>query len=546
MKVLSTKQTGNMKNVYGYIRVSDQKQVEGASLSEQERIIGEYAVKNGLNILEWFRETKTAAKKGRPQFTKMMALLKKGKADGMVIHKIDRSARNLHDWAAVGDLIDKGIEVHFAHESLDMTERGGRLSADIQAVMASDYVRNLRQEALKGLYGRLKQGIYPFRAPVGYLDNGKGAVKTIDERYRKLIQMLFELYVHQDHSILTLIPVMKEKGLRNWRGNPLGKNSISRILNNPFYMGLMKVKGKVFEGSHEPIISPRLYKQAQLKIAGKARSGPSIHSYLFQGLIKCHLCSRSMIGEIQKGMVYYRCHKKGCSTKSRREDFIEQSVTNLLRQITLTEEEHSTLEGILNEYEQDKEKAKEDFLKGINLQLKDVMEKEQKIFDAYLENIIDKEELNERKNLFKEQIRDLNYSKKMVDAENDERLKIYRESLELCKSPINIYNSATKEEKRMLVKMMVSNFTVNEKRVMILPLSPYSQLANRDILTLCEHNRASSRTMSQPFIYSDKNTSPILPKPLTKDKIKEFGQLLIEELSPKPKKVFIDPSEYSP
>ncbi len=517
-----------MKNVYGYIRVSDQKQVEGASLSEQERIIREYSIKNDLNMLEWFRETKTAAKKGRPQFTKMIGLLQEGKADGVVIHKIDRSARNLHDWASVGDLIDRGIEVHFAHESLDMTERGGRLSADIQAVMASDYVRNLRQEALKGLYGRLKQGFYPFRAPIGYVDNGKGAVKTVDEKYRKLIVMLFELYVHEGHSINSLVPILKDMGLRNSYGNPLGKNSISKILNNPFYMGLMKVKGKIFEGSHEPIISQRLYKQAQLKINGNARSGPSLHNYLFQGLIKCHLCSRSMIGEIQKGMVYYRCHKKGCATKSVREDFAEQNIQNLLRQITFTEEEHNTLEDILNEYEEDKEKTREDFLKGINLQLNDLREKERKLFDAYLENIIEKDELNERKNLFKERIRDLSHSKRMFEADSDERLELFRESLELCKSPINMYRSATREEKRAMVKMMVSNFVINEKRVMISPLSPYSLIANRDILSLGGLERDSSRTLSQPFIYSDKNTSPILPKPLNRQQIQHLFELLME------------------
>ena len=57
----------------------------------------------------------------------------------MIIHKIDRSARNLKDWADLGELIDQGIDVHFANESLDLHSRGGRLSADIQAVVAADY-----------------------------------------------------------------------------------------------------------------------------------------------------------------------------------------------------------------------------------------------------------------------------------------------------------------------------------------------------------------------------------------------------------------------
>ena len=131
-------------------------------------------------IVRWFEERETAAKKGRPVWNEMLKLLRQGKAHGVLIHKIDRSARNLKDWADLGDCIDDGIEVHFANEGLDLNSRGGRLSADIQAVVAADYIRNLREEAKKGIYGRLKQGFYPSRAPIGYLDNGAAKPKTID------------------------------------------------------------------------------------------------------------------------------------------------------------------------------------------------------------------------------------------------------------------------------------------------------------------------------------------------------------------------------
>jgi len=166
-----------MKKVYGYLRVSTAKQGEGVSLIAQKEAINLYAEKYNLEIIQWFEELETAAKQGRPLFTAMMKQLQKKKADGVIIHKIDRGARNLKDWADLGNLIDQGVEIHFAHESLDLQARGGRLSADIQAVIAADYIRNLRQEAIKGLYGRLKQGIYPFQAPTGYLDAGKGNTK---------------------------------------------------------------------------------------------------------------------------------------------------------------------------------------------------------------------------------------------------------------------------------------------------------------------------------------------------------------------------------
>ncbi len=122
------------KTYFAYIRVSTVKQGEGVSLEAQKEAIERYCVQHGLMVAQWFQEKETAAKQGRPIFTDMIKRLNKKQAGGVVMHKIDRSARNLRDWATVGDLQDAGIDVHFAAESVDFASRGGRLTADIQAV----------------------------------------------------------------------------------------------------------------------------------------------------------------------------------------------------------------------------------------------------------------------------------------------------------------------------------------------------------------------------------------------------------------------------
>ena len=118
-----------MKTCFGYTRVSTAKQGEGVSLEAQKEAILGFASRNNIEIIQWFEEKETAAKKGRPIFNQMIADLKRHRADGLVIHKIDRSARNFADWAKIGDLADAGIGIHFATESLDFSSRGGRLRA---------------------------------------------------------------------------------------------------------------------------------------------------------------------------------------------------------------------------------------------------------------------------------------------------------------------------------------------------------------------------------------------------------------------------------
>lgn len=159
-----------MNSYFAYVRVSTVKQGEqGVSLQEQRTAIAAYAKHQGLVITEWFEEKETAAKKGRVQFGTMLEQLRNGDASGVIIHKIDRSARNLTDWATIGELADSGIKIHFATQNLDLATNEGRLSADLQAVIAANFSRNLREETKKGIYGRLKQGLYPFSAPISTL-----------------------------------------------------------------------------------------------------------------------------------------------------------------------------------------------------------------------------------------------------------------------------------------------------------------------------------------------------------------------------------------
>jgi len=106
------------------------------SLDVPQDAILRFAERNDIAIIRWFEEEQTAAKSGRPVFNQMLKALRAGKADGVVIYKIDRSARNFFDWDRIGKLADSGVDVHFATESLGFSSRGGRLTANIQMAVA--------------------------------------------------------------------------------------------------------------------------------------------------------------------------------------------------------------------------------------------------------------------------------------------------------------------------------------------------------------------------------------------------------------------------
>ncbi|MBK9632885.1 MAG: recombinase family protein [Saprospiraceae bacterium] len=530
-----------MKNVYGYIRVSTVKQGTGVSLQEQKEAIIRYAESHQLNIVEWFEEKETAAKQGRPLFNKMMKMVKNRISDGIIIHKIDRSARNLKDWALLGDLIDAGHEVHFAHESLDMDTRGGRLAADIQAVIASDYIRNLREEACKGLYGRLKQGIFPFYAPIGYLNCGRGQIKKVDPIQAPLVRKTFELYSSGNYNLKGMVKLMQELGLRNTRGSKISIQTISKILNNPFYTGIMKVKGKTFQGNHEPLISPKQYFEVQDILRGKTNSKIVKHDFLFRRLIKCKICNYSLIGEKSKGYIYYRCHTKECPTKGIREELVEKSIIKYFEDVRLHPLEDSFLKELLEEAQLNYSETYTSIDESLKLQRSNLSLKLEKLTDAYIESVIDKSQFDERKQRLMIEMQGLKLQEGLQTNQKEAIFRKAKNFLELLNSLKNSYLIGIKDEKRKLIKIITSNLTIQGKKLMIAMKSPFYEIANRPNLSSCALDRDKPRTCTVDYAKNDNfPQAPVDNKELRQQMeeileiIMKFCELQIEDNNEKP------------
>lgn len=319
---------------FAYIRVSTIRQGQfGVSFQEQKASIQQFAERHGLHIAQWIQETDTAAKVGRRVFRDMVHRLEAGEARGVILHKIDRGARNLRDWADIGDLIDAGVDVRFAHDDLRLDSRGGRLAADIQAIIAADYIRNLREEVKKGFYGRLRQGLYPLAAPVGYQNRGSGQVKTPDPVYGAVVAMIFELYATGEYSIRILGTELVQLGIVKRNGKAFCRSELARFLRNPFYAGTMRLTntGERFHGSHQPLISQALFERVQAVLAARRRIGRRAkHTFAYSRLIRCR-CGRHLVGErIKQRYTYYRCHEcRGvCIREERIDAWVSASLPN--------------------------------------------------------------------------------------------------------------------------------------------------------------------------------------------------------------------------
>ncbi|MDD5226980.1 MAG: recombinase family protein, partial [Candidatus Omnitrophica bacterium] len=446
-------------------------------MQEQKAAIEQYARKNQLEITEWFEERETAAKLGRPVFSRMLKNLHQQKASGVIIHKIDRSARNLKDWAALGELLDAGIDVRFAHDSLDMHARGGRLSADIQAVIAADYIRNLREETKKGFYGRLKQGLYPMRAPLGYLDQGGGQPKIPDPAKAPLIKEIFRLYATGNYSLEQLVTYLADRKCHNREGGKLTRNGLATILHNPFYIGLIHIRrtGETFSGIHEPLISKSQFDIVQDILSGKKKKGPGRHDFLFRRVFTCQSCKRSYIGEKQKGHNYYRCHF--CKDSCVREEVFENEVRGTLQPLQLSPDEIEQVSLLIASMKKSRTVMKETKKQEMQLRQERCDSRLDRLTDAYVDGVIEKETYLRRKESVLNEIKKIEEEMIDIDSQDDLIGRRVTERLELLKSLYLGYIRGTNDEKRELIKKVSSNRLIYGKNVAIELKTPFNELS---------------------------------------------------------------------
>ncbi len=464
------------------MRVSTAKQGEqGVSLQQQRDAITRFTERNSFYIHRWFEERETAAERGRPMFNEIIEGLRAGEASGLIVHKIDRSARNLKDWAEIGELIDQGVEVHFANEFLDLQTRGGRLSADIQAVVAADYIRNLKEEARKGYYGRLKQGVLPRPAPLGYLDAGPGKPKLVDPVSSPLIKRAFELYGTGSCSIENLVTKLHSMGLRSKAGRKVYKNPLNDVLRNPFYMGLIRIEktGEIFQGAHTPLIDAYLFELVQAALRSRVKTHRVHHEFIFKRLLQCHICKAGLIAEKQKGHVYYRCHTSKCPTACVRETTVEQDLIAQLRLLELSPAEKTCIQDGILRIRHDWRTSRKTVEASLQTRIAQHDDRLNRLTDAFVDGALDKQLFQQRKTALLLERREATGNLFSLSHDRRDIPLELEHCMHLAGNALAQYQAAQPDEKRELIKLLTSNRLLHGKKLTITLESPFHEIAAR-------------------------------------------------------------------
>ena len=161
-----------MTTYFLYARKStdvEDKQVR--SIDDQILVLRSLAKQEGLNIIEEFRESKSAKMPGRIIFNEMIRRIQLGEAQGVICWKIDRLARNPVDGGQISWLLQQGVIQHIQTHDRSFLPTDNVLMMSVELGMANQYIRDLSANTKRGLWEKARRGDFPGPAPVGYLNN---------------------------------------------------------------------------------------------------------------------------------------------------------------------------------------------------------------------------------------------------------------------------------------------------------------------------------------------------------------------------------------
>lgn len=208
----------------------------------------------------------------RPALQQLLADIRAGSVDLIVVYKIDRLTRSLNDFAKIVELLDaRGASFVSVTQSFNTTTSMGRLTLNVLLSFAQ-FEREVTGERIRDKIGASKKkGMWMGGfEPLGYCSAGRQLVVRPEEAV--LVRRIFDLYrTHQNVSVVAQKlaadgVISKQRPDTKGRGRggvTYSSGALFNILRNPMYCGKIRHKDAIYPGQHEAIISEADWSEVQ-------------------------------------------------------------------------------------------------------------------------------------------------------------------------------------------------------------------------------------------------------------------------------------------
>lgn len=473
-----------------------------SSIESQKYEIKELVDRHKLTIVKEFIETESASEaEERPEFEKMIAYIKEGKADAIICAKMDRLSRNPIDSARIETFIQKGTVQLVLATDREWKPDDYVLARVIEAAAANQYIIDLKKHIKRGQNEAVRRGYRPGIVPIGYKNSkyrerGVEEEILVDEENFRILRMMFDKVLSGQYTPFQVLKIATEEwGFRSRKtrrypnGRPLSKASWYNILSSRFYVGEFqypagqgewrKIKGKHFR----PLITQAEYDEVQ-RILRKDAPRPKTHTHAYVGLMRCGECGARITCEnktkVQKNgnvhhYTYYRCTGQvdpDCTQKCTRQDVLEEQVIEYLSSIQISPAFHDWAIGELRkEYERERD-DKTTVLYSQHREYEKVKNMLDQLLEMRLANDISSEVFQDKKAGLETEKKRLEGQLEAIDARVKKWIYDAERLLTFSERAIEEFRDGSLEKKRGILAALGTEHTLRDRKLVIKTESP--------------------------------------------------------------------------
>ena len=218
----------------------------------------------------------------RPAYQKMMDEIEKW--DALLVMKMDRIHRNSKNFMLMMEnLNEKGKEFVSMTESLDTSTAMGRFVMDIIQRIAQLESEQIGERVYDGMRQKAKEGKGALGSPSPYGYEYKDGVLVEKEGELNVVKKIYEFYL-SGKTLAEIVKWLEKEGIETKKGKKWDKKTVSRILSNPVYCGLIEWDGIIAPGSHKKIVNIEEFNEVQKIKYRKARQKGKI--FVITGALK--------------------------------------------------------------------------------------------------------------------------------------------------------------------------------------------------------------------------------------------------------------------
>lgn len=430
---------------------------------------------------------KSATNMNRPGLQDMLIRIQEDKSIGAVfVQDTDRLARNASDHLTIKALLRKhGVElISVSQPGLENTPEGNFMDLIIAGVNQLQSQITSRK-TLKSMEQKYKDGWWPTRAPMGYINSGspndeKKRIITTDQMRAPLIAELFKMYATGDYSLIELRDLFYKKGLVTSVGKRVAMSKMFEMVKCHFYYGSMRWRGMTDIGNHEAIITKELFDKCQRVIKENNHYACRRHKYnfLLRGFVFCNKCGQRYTAEYHplKNKAYYHCNRsndqKKCTDKYVEVNELENQIADKFDSLQFSDEFiDKVVEKMKNIYESKKSDVGNQKKQFMNSKMS--FEHKLEIAEEKLINgVIDDAEFTKMKLRYREQIEGIEDEMHKLDQTKNLKIDVIQDVLALMRNIGKTYRKAPTDLKRLYLGLFWDQFKSEDKVIVEATKSP--------------------------------------------------------------------------